>query len=94
MTALIATQHVAHWCTLPLEGADPVKAEVRSLSEVRRDGQARLPVPGPHETRRAVGAGRIAAGDHPGLDESRGGQAAHAGRGQFGEEGGRPPARL
>lgn len=48
----------AHWCTLGLEDAKPRSGVVFAGPSTLRDGQARFPLDGPHETRRTRGAGR------------------------------------
>ena len=49
---------VAHWCTFGLADAKLRSGGASANPSPCRDGQRRLPLDGPHETRRAAGAGR------------------------------------
>ena len=48
----------AHWCTFGLADAKLRSGVASASPSTCRDGQRRLPLDGPHETRRAAGAGR------------------------------------
>lgn len=52
-----STYH-AHWCTFGLADAKLRSGGASANPSPCRDGQRRLPLDGPHETRRAAGAGR------------------------------------